>query len=607
MRRSSLAATASATLVLALAGAANAQEGGGFSLNRFEPAPAGDMFFAVPSPGAAGHLTLRAHAMFDHAERPVRLADTDLAVVSAQSFLRADVSLALWDSLLLSADLPLAIAQGGEDPGLTGVTFTELSAPEIGDVRLGARLRLLGQNTGPITLGLGGYLFAPTGSPEQYTSDGATRGAFHANLGGRIGSTTRFIWSASGGAEVGGANGPQLLTFGAAAGLLLAGDRLQLGAELHGTVPLGSEKLMLSSSPPRSSDAETSAEILPGAKLRVLGGLTIGAAAGTGLLKAVGAPTFRAVAMIGWAPLPEPTPEPASPQAVRVGDKDDDGIKDDIDACPDVKGVPSPDPSKDGCPPQDRDGDTVLDVEDACPRDAGIRGEDPTKNGCPTDSDGDGIFDIADACPTVRGVAGSRRENNGCPSDRDDDGIADSADVCPNDKGVQSQDPRQNGCPDDPDADGIRGAEDACPNDKGARDPDAKQNGCPRFVRVREDEIVTSKPIEFLTYGKTRTQTVAPISDDLLREVRDVILQNPDIELVEVQGHTDDEGTEAYNLTLSQERATAVLEWLVAAGVPRAKLMARGYGYERPLADNRVRTGRQKNRRVQFMITKRKR
>jgi outer membrane protein OmpA-like peptidoglycan-associated protein len=88
--------------------------------------------------------------------------------------------------------------------------------------------------------------------------------------------------------------------------------------------------------------------------------------------------------------------------------------------------------------------------------------------------------------------------------------------------------------------------------------------------------------------------------------VRDAIQQNPDIELVEVQGHTDDSGSEEYNLRLSQERAEAVLSWLVAAGVPREKLVARGYGFERPLGDNRVKTGRQKNRRVQFMIIKRK-
>jgi outer membrane protein OmpA-like peptidoglycan-associated protein len=123
---------------------------------------------------------------------------------------------------------------------------------------------------------------------------------------------------------------------------------------------------------------------------------------------------------------------------------------------------------------------------------------------------------------------------------------------------------------------------------------------------VTSDEIVTSKPVQFQVYGKSRTQTVDPISDDLLYEVRDAIQQNPNIELVEVQGHTDDGGTAEFNMQLSQDRADAVRQWLIDAGVPQDKLVAKGYGFERPLSDNRVKTGRQKNRRVQFMIIKRR-
>jgi outer membrane protein OmpA-like peptidoglycan-associated protein len=152
----------------------------------------------------------------------------------------------------------------------------------------------------------------------------------------------------------------------------------------------------------------------------------------------------------------------------------------------------------------------------------------------------------------------------------------------------------------------VKFGNDACPNEKGAPDPDPKQNGCPKFVRVTTDEIQTSKPVEFVVYGKSRTQTIDPISDDLLHEVRDAINQNPDIELVEVQGHTDDGGVAAFNMTLSQERAEAVRDWLIQAGVPKEKLVAKGYGFEKPLGDNRVKTGRQKNRRVQFMIVKRR-
>ena len=91
-----LAATAAVTT---LSGAAAAQDGG-FELNSFEPAPAGDTFLGVPSPGVGGHLVPRAYAMFDYAHRPIRIRERDKAVVSAQGFLRADVSLSLWDRLL---------------------------------------------------------------------------------------------------------------------------------------------------------------------------------------------------------------------------------------------------------------------------------------------------------------------------------------------------------------------------------------------------------------------------------------------------------------------------------------------------------------------------
>jgi outer membrane protein OmpA-like peptidoglycan-associated protein len=87
-----------------------------------------------------------------------------------------------------------------------------------------------------------------------------------------------------------------------------------------------------------------------------------------------------------------------------------------------------------------------------------------------------------------------------------------------------------------------------------------------------------------------------------MKEIRDAIIQHPEIVKIEVQGHTDDMGTEEYNQRLSQERAEAVRQWLIDAGVPADKLVAKGYGMSRPLADNRMRPGRTKNRRVQFVI-----
>jgi outer membrane protein OmpA-like peptidoglycan-associated protein len=301
--------------------------------------------------------------------------------------------------------------------------------------------------------------------------------------------------------------------------------------------------------------------------------------------------------MVGWTP--EAAAEPVRAQAA---DSDGDGILDSADACPRTKGERSDDRLRSGCPRADRDGDGALDVADACPGVAGPQSIDPTKNGCPPDRDEDGIADANDACPDVKGSSSKEPGRHGCPNDGDGDGVLDIADACPFVKGEKSRDRARNGCPEDVDGDGMKPPEDACPFERGARDPDPQQSGCPRFVRVTATEIVILQPVRFLNYGTSRAQTVDPVSDEVLADVRDVINQHPEIKKIEVQGHTDDAGHPQFNEHLSQERAESVSWWLFEAGIPKEKLVAKGYGGTMPIADNRTSEGRQKNRRVQFVL-----
>ncbi|MFT3772694.1 MAG: OmpA family protein [Minicystis sp.] len=245
-------------------------------------------------------------------------------------------------------------------------------------------------------------------------------------------------------------------------------------------------------------------------------------------------------------------------------------------------------------------------MDDACPTVPGDRHEDPTKNGCPRDTDGDGIPDKQDACPDKKGLASSDPKLNGCPKDRDGDGVPDDVDACPDTRGVASTLPKFNGCPDDSDGDGIKEPVDACPREKGVADPDPAKNGCPKDVRVTDTEVVILQQVEFKSYGRFKNETIDPVSDELLTEVRDVINQHPEIVKIEVQGHTDDSGSEDYNQKLSEQRAREVRKWLISAGIPAEKLVAKGYGSLKPIADNRIKSGRQKNRRVQFVIIERK-
>jgi OmpA-OmpF porin, OOP family len=581
----------------------------GFSMDRFEPAPAGDAFFGVPGPSAAGHLVPRAALMFDYGARPfyVTLAGQKepTNIVAAQGFLRVDASLALWDRLLVSVDMPVAVVNAGQDPKIPGVDLHPPSGAAAGDLRIGFRGRIFGADRSPLQAGIGAALFAPTGSPDAYTGDGGLRGALQLSLGGRIGDAVGFVWSASGGAMLRPPGQPHLFTFGGGAAITLAHERVQLGPELYGTTQLTGGPLVIPGTNIKASST-TTLEVLLGLKVHVWRDLVIGAAAGPVPTQSVGSPNFRAVGLLGWSPLPPRTGAAPKPTSGGIGDRDDDGIRDDVDACPDVKGELQSDPSKDGCPPSDRDGDHVLDIDDACPNSPGEPSADATRNGCPKDTDDDGIFDAADACPTVKGEPSPTPQKNGCPKDRDDDGIADSVDACPGEKGPASKDPKWNGCPDDPDADGIKGAADACPRDKGEASADPKQNGCPKLARVVGDEIVINQQVQFQVYGKSRGETVAPVSQELMNEIRNVIQQHPEIVKIEVQGHTDDSGDDAFNQRLSEQRAEAVRQWLIDAGISADKLTAKGYGYTKPVADNRIRQGRQQNRRVQFVIVEKK-
>jgi outer membrane protein OmpA-like peptidoglycan-associated protein len=70
---------------------------------------------------------------------------------------------------------------------------------------------------------------------------------------------------------------------------------------------------------------------------------------------------------------------------------------------------------------------------------------------------------------------------------------------------------------------------------------------------------------------------------------------------LEVQGHTDDKGTDEYNQQLSQKRAETVVGYLISKGIDRSRLRAVGYGRSMPVADNKKRHGREKNRRVEMV------
>jgi OOP family OmpA-OmpF porin len=202
------------------------------------------------------------------------------------------------------------------------------------------------------------------------------------------------------------------------------------------------------------------------------------------------------------------------------------------------------------------------------------------------------------------------------PSDEDGDGVPDKVDACLDLRGAPSADPLLNGCPAAPvdrDGDGIPDENDACPTVAGESTRIRATHGCPipkvpkappeaPATKLGEKAIVLSQQVQF----ETGTAVLRAESDRVLSEVARILADHPEIELIEVQGHTDEVGTADYNRQLGQSRATSVVDWLVQHGIKRDRLAPKGYGSDRPIADNASDAGRQKNRRVEFQILRRK-
>jgi OmpA-OmpF porin, OOP family len=121
----------------------------------------------------------------------------------------------------------------------------------------------------------------------------------------------------------------------------------------------------------------------------------------------------------------------------------------------------------------------------------------------------------------------------------------------------------------------------------------------PRVV-LTASSITIGDKVQFAT-GSSQ---ILPVSFSLLDEVAKVLADNPQIELIQIEGHTDSTGTAAVNRKLSQQRAEAVITYLVSKGVGGGRMKAKGFGPDKPIADNTTDEGKEKNRRVEFNIVK---
>jgi outer membrane protein OmpA-like peptidoglycan-associated protein len=210
---------------------------------------------------------------------------------------------------------------------------------------------------------------------------------------------------------------------------------------------------------------------------------------------------------------------------------------------------------------RDADGDGIEDGQDKCPSEAGPA----ERQGCPVrDADKDGIEDAQDKCPTEAGL----KELRGCPAkDSDNDGVADHLDNCPTEAGVASN----QGCPE-------------------------KQK---QMVAIQKGKLEIKEQVFFAT-GKA---VIQPRSFKMLDQVAKVLREHPEVDLMVIEGHTDNRGNAEANRKLSLARAESVKKYLVIEGVEESRLQARGFGPDQPIASNDTEKGRAANRRVEFIIT----
>jgi outer membrane protein OmpA-like peptidoglycan-associated protein len=271
-------------------------------------------------------------------------------------------------------------------------------------------------------------------------------------------------------------------------------------------------------------------------------------------------------------------------QKKQMTDSDGDGVFDNLDQCPKMAGPKE----NQGCPTKasimaaDTDQDGVPDDQDQCPLEPGKR----QFQGC-NDRDGDGVFDQEDSCPEIFG----HFENKGCPiwdRDTDRDGVPDREDYCVFIKGL----PDLHGCP-DTDRDGVSDIDDQCPYLRGLRE----FGGCPNSKMAQ-----ASAPAVLVTFF-TDEATIALGFHAPLDDFAQQILNDPQARLL-ISGHTDTEGTAAYNYELGLRRAKAVKDYLRRQGVPAEQMEIISYGEAMPKRSNGSDEGRAENRRAEVAVVR---
>jgi len=503
------------------------------------------------------------------------------------------LGLGLFDRAVVGLQLPVSIARGETSAPVAGLrenanAHALVDLQSIGDLTLTGKLRLLSAERNPVGLALGLQVGLPTGAPRSF---GGEPGGFLwptivaevqpvRRLRVALDTGARFVLGE--GSRVAGVRYGSQLTAALGASFAVLPGAVDLVGEIYGTT------------------AQHAAFTAAATPVEAIGGLKVFVERNSYLYlgggRRIGAGAAAADARLFLAFVFEPS----------IGDRDGDGLADDVDRCPTDPEDHDQFEDEDGCPEPDNDRDLVVDVDDECVLVPEDRDGEEDGDGCPEsnpgDRDGDDILDAADDCPDEPEDRDGFEDGDGCPDpDNDHDTILDVDDLCPDRPEDRDGFEDGDGCPDpDNDEDRILDVDDRCPNEPEIYNGTADQDGCPDhgIVQWEGGGLTLMEPIHF----ETDSAVIRRQSFRLLDAIAAAIHGNPQARLLEVQGHADERGDDGYNLSLTQDRAAAVVEALVQRRVERQRLRFAGFGERCPVDPRHGARAWAKNRRVELRI-----
>lgn len=496
--------------VLLAALAAPATASAGTNAQRFMPAAGGGDFLSIEDSALAGD-GLAGGLWFNHAQAPLvyRFADEDLGESTILGSVETLDVVAAYSMkpLRFAVGMPFHLSDGDYQG----------SGAALGDLRVSAKASLLDRMRAPVGVAVTADLSLPTGDAAGFVGSGAPV------FGGTASAAVGRTWVAAANVGVHGGAPAELgdLTWGTRLGFGVGAavpvlPSLSVIGELDGELALDT----------LDAAGALPAEWRVGAAYRPWKDLVVRAGGGTGLTSGLGAPEWRAIAGVAWAP--------------RAATKVEGAL-----AAPVAEAISPP------VAAEEPRGMVVVEVRNEA--------------GHP----------LA-ALVTVLG-AGTKFTTTG-------EGIGEQS-VAPGAVELSAW------------SEGYRPERVRVQVSEGGRSA-ARITLQPSRVVVLPNQVQVRDKIFF----EFDSAIIKAESFRILDDLAATLDNRPDIGIVEVQGHTDDQGTDEYNLKLSQARAESVRDYLVRTGVPADRLLARGYGESLPLQPGQSEEAREANRRVMFVI-----